>query len=57
MISGVGVHNFKEFRHVKLSGLGSFHVLAGANGSGKSTLIEVFEFIKDLVPVRCSGGA
>jgi predicted ATPase len=49
VISSIEVENFKGFRHLKLSGLGPFHVLAGANGSGKSSFIEVFEFVKDLL--------
>jgi len=49
VISSIEVQNFKGFRHLKLSGLGPFHVLVGANGSGKSSFFEVLEFIKDLL--------
>ncbi len=49
MISGIEVQNFKGFRYLRLSGLGSFQVLAGPNGSGKSSLFEIFEFVKDLL--------
>jgi predicted ATP-dependent endonuclease of OLD family len=49
VISGIEVQNFKGFRHLQLSGLGPFHVLAGPNGSGKSSFLEIFEFIKDLL--------
>jgi hypothetical protein len=49
VISSIEVQNFKGFRHLKLSGLGPFHVLAGPNGSGKSSLFEILEFVKDLL--------
>jgi predicted ATPase len=49
VISGIEVQNFKGFRHLELSGLGPFHVLAGPNGSGKSSFFEIFEFVKDLL--------
>jgi predicted ATPase len=49
VISGIEVQNFKGFRHLELSGLGSFHLMAGPNGSGKSSFFEVLEFIKDLL--------
>ncbi len=49
MISSIESQNFKGFRHLRLSGLGRFHVLVGPNGSGKSTFFEVIEFIKDLL--------
>jgi predicted ATPase len=49
VISGIEVQNFKGFRHLKLSELGPFHVLAGPNGSGKSSFFEILEFVKDLL--------
>jgi predicted ATPase len=49
VISSIEIQNFKGFRDLRLSGLGSFHVLAGPNGSGKSSFFEIFEFIKDLL--------
>jgi predicted ATPase len=49
VISSIEVQNFKGFRDLKLSALGSFHVLAGPNGSGKSSFFEILEFVKDLL--------
>jgi hypothetical protein len=49
VISSIEVQNFKGFRDLKLSGLGSFHVLVGPNGSGKSSFFEILEFVKDLL--------
>ena len=46
-IEGIGIRNYRQFKHIDVNNLPSMTVLVGANGSGKSVLFDVFTFLKD----------
>ena len=49
-IEGIGIRNYRQFKHIDVNNLPSMTVVVGANGTGKSVL-----FRRLHVPEGCAG--